>query len=357
MKLSSPSTTRPFLVTAALLAGLLFSACGDDDASSSGSSGLEVSATTAVAAEMAAKVGGERANVTQLVPDNASPHTYAPSAKEQAELEGADLLVQIDPLLEEALPVEAAERRFAIGDHVGGLREFGEGEVAEDHGEGDHGEEGDDHGHDEGEKAHEEDGEAHEEGEEHEGESGHEEGEEHEHGAGSLDPHLWLDPTRLAVAAPDLADQFAELDPDGAAEYRANARAYAAELEELDAELEAMVETIPEGQRKLVTSHDSMGYFADRYGFEVTGTLFGAAPDAEAGARSTQELIEEIESAGVPAVFAQAGDDAELLRAVASDAGVEVVDGLLISGFSDEAPDYASMMRFTTERITAALSQ
>jgi ABC-type Zn uptake system ZnuABC Zn-binding protein ZnuA len=154
-----------------------------------------------------------------------------------------------------------------------------------------------------------------------------------------------MDPSRVAAALPALADALGEADPDHAGGYRRRADAYAAELRELDAEIERQVGSIPAEDRKLVTSHDAMGYFADRYGFEVLATPFPASgPEAEPSAQTIREVEDAIRSSGVPTIFAQETDDSEVLERIASETGVSIEEHLLV-----EAPagsgGYAEMLR------------
>lgn len=257
-----------------------------------------VIATTSIAADIVRNVAGDDLEVGQIVPDGASPHNYAPSAQEQQRLAESDLLVYFHPALEAALPLESAENSFEIAAHVGELRAYAEG----------------------------------------------------------TDPHIWLDPLLVRAALPDLAAALAEIDPANADAYKRRADSYATELTRLDADLGRLVATIPSADRKLVTSHDLIGYFAARYGFDVVGAVFGVAPEAEASAGDVGELIGVVAQAGVPAVFAQQGDDAEVLRLIAAEAGVEVVDDLLLETLGDGAGSYVELMRTATERITDALA-
>lgn len=291
LRTRSPAPVALGLVLAALAAPL--GACGEDGASGEASGPPRVVATTGVLADVVAAVAGPDAEVSQLVPDGASPHSYAPSAREQQQLVDADLLVYFHPALEEALPLDAAPERFELAAHTDG---------------------------------------------------------------GSPDPHVWLDPTAVAAALPALAAVLGEVDPEHASGYERRAEAYADELAALDRELAATVERIPAANRRLVTSHDLLGRYADRYGFEVVGAPFGSSPEAEASAGDVAGLIADVEAAGVPAVFAQRGDDPEVLRLIAAEAGVEVVDDLLFESLDDRADTYLEMMRFSTDRIAAALS-
>lgn len=170
------------------------------------------------------------------------------------------------------------------------------------------------------------------------------------------DPHVWMDPTLVAEALPSIADALADADPDHARGYRARAASYAEELARLDREVRHTLANVPSDRRKLVTSHDSLGHFARRYEFEFVGAPFGLAPEAEPSADTVASLIDRVEREQVPAVFAEDGDDPELMREIAHAANVEVVDDLLVEGFGGEVESYPEMLRFDAERIAEALA-
>jgi len=173
---------------------------------------------------------------------------------------------------------------------------------------------------------------------------------------GERDPHVWMDPQRVVSALPRLAGALADADPANADAYRRRAATYAAALDRLDQELERTLERIPAGRRKLVTSHDALGHFVRRYDFEFVGAPFGLAPEAEPSAETVASLIGRVEREGVAAVFAEDSDDPELMREIAREAGVEVVDDLLVEGFGGRVGSYEGMLRFDAERIAEALA-
>ena len=104
--------------------------------------------------------------------------------------------------------------------------------------------------------------------------SGEEEGHD-DHGHGVEDPHFWFDPLRVKLAIDYIAVQLVSVDSGGSETYTANASAYKAQLDELDTWTQEQVSAVPDASRFLLTSHDSFGYFADRYGFEVIGVILG----------------------------------------------------------------------------------
>lgn len=174
---------------------------------------------------------------------------------------------------------------------------------------------------------------------------------------GQENPHIWMDPRLVARSLSKLAIALGEADPENADAYRHRADAYAADLTRLDRELRRTLRTIPPERRKLVSSHDSLGHFVERYAFEFVGAPFGLAPEAEASAETVADLIDRVEGERVPAVFAEDTDDPELMREIGREAGVEVVDDLLTEGFGGRVESYEEMLRYDAERIARALAR
>ena len=173
---------------------------------------------------------------------------------------------------------------------------------------------------------------------------------------GQDDPHIWMDPDLVARSLSKLSTALGDADPENADAYRNRADAYAADLARLDRDLRRTLRPIPAERRKLVSSHDSLGHFVERYDFEFVGAPFGLAPDAEASAETVADLIERVRREDVPAVFAEDTDDPELMREIGRAAGVEVVDDLLTEGLGDRVESYEDMLRYDAERISGALA-
>jgi ABC-type Zn uptake system ZnuABC Zn-binding protein ZnuA len=304
------------LASTIALTTLLFVAavgCGSND----DQSGPTVAASTGIWADVTERVVGDDASVEQVIPDATSPHEFQLSAEDRATIEDSLLLVYNGADLEAGIPIDEIDvPKFAVADHVGELLPFEEA----------------------GEHA----------GEEEQAPS------EEEHAG--LDPHVWMDPSRVAAALPALADALAEADPDHADGYRARAESYAAELRELDAEIQRQLGSIPPQNRKLVTSHDAMGYFADRYGLEVLATPFPASgPEAEASAQTIKEVEDAIRSSGVPTIFAQETDDPEVLERIARETGVSIEEHLMVEA-PGEAGSYVGMLRQDAELLRDGLT-
>jgi zinc transport system substrate-binding protein len=179
-------------------------------------------------------------------------------------------------------------------------------------------------------------------GEVHEGESA-EEHAEHAH-EGGLDPHFWLDPTRLADVAKALGEDFARRDPAHAADYRANAAALVADLEALDAEYRAGLAQCR--TRELVTGHAAFGYLADRYDLHQEGVA-GVSPDIEPDAATLRDLSAHVRDAGVTTIYSESLVSPALAETVAREAGVEVavLDPLEGITAASRGSDYLEVMR------------
>ena len=179
-----------------------------------------------------------------------------------------------------------------------------------------------------------------------------------DHGSGG-DPHVWFDPVRVSSTLPALAEALiAEVGVDADA-VKACLAEYQAELAAVDVEVSALVEQLPAGDRKLVTNHDALGYFADRYGFEIIGTVIPAAGTmARTNPAQLEKLAEIIEHEGVKAIFAETLNSTEDADALASRVGdVEVVT--LYTGSlgptGSGAENYIGFMRTNAGLIVDAL--
>jgi ABC-type Zn uptake system ZnuABC Zn-binding protein ZnuA len=178
--------------------------------------------------------------------------------------------------------------------------------------------------------------------------------------AADADPHFWLDPVLAVRYVQNIRDGFIRIDPAGEAAYRANADAYIARLKDLDRWIRSRVEAIPPAQRLLVTNHESLGYFADRYGFRIIGTVIpSVSTEASPTARQLARLVDGLKAAGARAVFLETGANPQLARQVAQEAGIKVVTELYTHSLSDAAgpaSDYLAMMRTDVNTIVGALA-
>lgn len=189
------------------------------------------------------------------------------------------------------------------------------------------------------------------------GDEEHDHGHDHSHGH---DPHIWGDASNAITVADVIRDGLTNADPGNTTVYRDNAAAYRDELDALDTRIRDRVATVPESHRKLVTSHDTFGYYAHAYGFEIIGTALGSF-STEAGdpsARDIAMLIEEIKASGVPAIFAENVVNPALMQSIADEAGVDLAPPLYSDALGDAGSDgdtYIHMMEYNTETIVTAL--
>jgi zinc/manganese transport system substrate-binding protein len=174
------------------------------------------------------------------------------------------------------------------------------------------------------------------------------------------DPHLFTDPSRVATAVDALGPQVAELDGADATAVASSTAGYVDELEELDASIEEQLAVVPASRRTLVTNHEVLGYFADRYGFEVIGAVVPSLTTRAApSAADLTALADTVRDRGVPAVFAETTQSAELADALADEVGgrIEVVE-LYTESLGEPgsgAESYIGMMETNAARIAEAL--
>jgi manganese/iron transport system substrate-binding protein len=320
-------------VRASLIVGLFVAVAvgcsGSGGGEESSDAKLTVAATTSVIADMVGHVGGNRVEVTTIVPVGGSPETFQPSPRDAGRISearvvfenGAGLDAWVEDLVESA---GSEDQRVVVLSE--GLEAIGGDEHEDEHAaEEDHGSEADPE------------------------EAGH------EHSEGN--PHFWLDVKYAERYVERIRDALAEADPEGAEEYEANAREYLGELQELDRYIRKEARSIPEERRKLVTFHDAFPYFAEAYGFELVGVIL-ENPEAEPGSREVAEVVRTIEEEDVPAVFTEPQFNAGLADTVAQEADVRVYELYTDTLVENEAGStYQRMMRTNIDRLVEVLGQ
>lgn len=176
---------------------------------------------------------------------------------------------------------------------------------------------------------------------------------------GETDPHAWHDVTNAMSMVEAIRDALVQADPANAQAYQSNTQSYLEELEELDGWVMELVNTLPATRRKLVTTHDTFGYFAQRYGFEILGTLLPSSTEgASPSAQEVVALVEKVKAAGVPAVFSENMLSNALLKQVADEAGVKVIVSLYTDALGppdSQGDTYLNMERFNVATIVEAL--
>lgn len=287
---------RSFRVALWLLVSVVVgAACGGGNGDLAGA-GAEVRAVTSleIFADMVREVGGDRVEVTALLPSGADPHTFELSPGKVADIARADIVFLNGLNLEGNL-------QDIVEENAGGAVVL----LTE--------------------------------------------------GLNTLDgnPHLWLDVSETVQYVEAILNALIEVDANGRMQYEANAAIYLGELESLDQELEAAVDAIPEENRKLVTFHNAFQYLASRYGLEVVAVV-AESPGQEPSARDIAELVEALEGGGVPAVFKEPQFSSDVLVQAAGDVGVRVLD-LLSDAYTEDVGSYVELMRFNMAQLQEGL--
>jgi zinc/manganese transport system substrate-binding protein len=174
------------------------------------------------------------------------------------------------------------------------------------------------------------------------------------------DPHVWFDMERMAAAAELIGSTLA--DTTAHSDYRECGQQVADRIRAADTQVSAVLESVPEGKRVLITDHDAFGYLAARYGYRIAGSVVPSSSTlAEPSSADLAALAAEVRRQGVPAIFSNVGQPGALASAVASEAGTHVtvvplyVESLGAPGTS--ADSYIGMMMYDATAIADALNQ
>jgi zinc/manganese transport system substrate-binding protein len=291
-----------------LFTGLVATGCSDPAGSADGRP--VVVATHSILGDLVANVVGDQATVEVLLPRGADPHDVEPSASQVADMTEADLIVAnglgLEHGLEDAIDAaaDAGVTVLDLGEQVDPLPL-------------EHGDE--------------------------------------------LDPHWFTDPVRMASAADLVAAAVSAVPGVDAGRVADAAAAYIEELGVLDEDVATTLSVIPADARRLVTNHEVLGYFAERYGLDVVGTVIPSGSTlAEPSAADLGDLVDRIESSGIPALFVEASAPAGLVDVVAGEVGDDVaVVELWSESLGDEgspASTYLGLLRADAARIAEALA-
>ena len=329
------SVFRRWLGLLLIVMGLLLSACGGASTGPAESvqaveavtlaegEMLRVVATTSIVGDVVAQVGGDAIELTVLLQPGQDPHAYQSTAQDLATAAQAHVIFINGFDLEESLleDLEATAEGIPMVPVSAGIEPI-EGQ-AHDH---------------------------------------HEEGHEHEHEELNHvpNPHVWFNVSHVESWTDKIEQVLSELDPANAGTYTGHADVYKAELVALHKMIGEAANAIPKEKRKLVTNHDSFGYFADAYGFEVIGTVIPtSSTNADSSASDLSQLIETIKREQVPAIFVDSSASRELANVVADETGVAVfqlyTEALGEAGSG--ADSYLGMMRTNMQRIEEGLGQ
>ena len=308
--------TRPIYKIGAIVLSIVLIACGTGSTTDEATSDkINVLATTPMLGDFVNQIGGENINLTILMPLEADPHTYDPSPQDATKIADADVVFYVGLKYEPSALIKLVENT-SNSDSV--LVEVGESinpiEFSEE-GHDDHDEEGHDDHDEEGHDDHDEEG--------HEGHEGHDHGAE--------DPHFWFDPLRVAMAAELMMNQLIELDPSNSEAYKTAGEAYISELNELDSTVSALIETVPSENRKLITTHESLGYLEARYGVEVLTTIIPSLSSAdEISPSQLVGVLDLIEDNDIEIIFVESEAPSVYAETIAEEANIKTVTGLWV---------------------------
>lgn len=256
----------------ALAAAATLAACGGDDdgGGDTTGSGIKVVATTTQIGALAREVAGDQVELTVLLTSGADAHDYEPSPKAVATIRDAKVVlvngIGLDEWLDDVIGGAGGERVAVVTDEIA-LRDD--------------------------------------------------------------DPHVWHDPLNVKVMVDNIVAALAAADPEKAATFQANGDAYKSKLDAVDAQIRGLIDSIPAENRKVVTNHDSFGYFFDRYGLEFVGAIIpGTSKETQPSAKDLADLTDLIKQENVKAIFAEEEVDPKVARQLAADTGVVIVTGL-----------------------------
>ena len=288
----------------ASLAVLLVS-CGGRPASDSKTAAPVILTSTTILADITRNIAGDRLRVESLLPIGSDPHSYQATPQDIAKISESKLIIVNGANYEQFLTplLENTDEKATLVEASAGISPRTDTE----------------------------------------------------HG---IDPHMWLDPNLVITYVENILEALTHFDPDGEAVYKSNADAYVTKLKDLNTWILEQVNQIPVEKRLLVTNHEAFGYFADRYGFTIVGTVIESfSSDASPSAQQLAALIDQIKSSRAPAIFLDSSDNTSLAQQIANETGVKVVTDLHLESLTDGAPaaTYLDMMKYDVTQIVNAL--
>lgn len=172
------------------------------------------------------------------------------------------------------------------------------------------------------------------------------------------DPHAWQSVANAKIYVANIRDALAEAAPAQAEGFKSRAQAYLANLDALEREVRDGVAKIPEGRRKVISTHNAFGYFAAAYGVEFIAPV-GVSTESEASARDVARIITQVRAAKIPALFLENISDPRLMGRISAETGARVGGTLYsdsLTGEKGDSPTYIAMVRHNIKALTSALS-
>jgi zinc/manganese transport system substrate-binding protein len=283
---------------------------------------VKVIASFSILADLVKNVGGNRVDVGALVGPGSDAHVYAPTPADARKVAEARLVVVNGIGFEGWLDrlIKAAGGKATVVVATKGIK----ARKADD---------------------------------DHDRKHGRKDGHKHEHDD-DVDPHAWQNVLNVKTYVDNIRDALAAADPAGAEMYRANAAAYSAKLDALNADVRAAVTKIPAARRKIITNHDAFGYFEAAYGIKFIAPQ-GLATESEPSARDVARIISQIKRQKIPAVFLENISDPRLMQRIAKETGAKVGGTLYsdaLTAANGPAPTYIDMMRHNLGTLIGALT-
>jgi zinc/manganese transport system substrate-binding protein len=307
-----PRITRILLV-------LLAFCCSGGATEARAANKIKVVASFSILEDLVKNVGGDRVEVTSLVGPNGDVHVYQPTPADVKAVSAADLVV-VNGLGMEGWMERLVQTSGYKGPIVVATKGIKPREMTKEE------------------------------------EEAHEHGAKHKH---EIDPHAWQDLGNGIIYVNNIAKGLSTVDPAGAAIYQANATAYKAKLSDLDRWVKTEFAAIPKAKRRMITSHDALGYFGAAYGVEIRSPL-GFSTESEAAAGDIARLIKQIRQEKITAVFIENITDPRLMQQVAKESGVSLGGELYSDSLSkadEPAPTYIEMFKNNVTKIVAAMRQ
>ncbi|MGJ8517902.1 metal ABC transporter substrate-binding protein [Carnimonas bestiolae] len=273
---------------------------------------LNVVASFSVLGDVVKQVGGDRVKVSSLVPADGDPHEFEPTPRDAGRLNNADLVFLSGFGLEgwlDRLVTASGYKSHAITVSEG-IKPI---------------------------KAAEED--------------------DDQHRHGGTDPHVWNNVSNVKLWVNNIEQALEKKDPAGAETYKANATRYRHQLDQLDSDIRSAIKSVPKAQRKVLTSHDALGYYGHAYGVNFLSPQ-GLSTSSEASARDVAALISQIKREHISAYFFENANDPRLVTQIAAATGAKPSGELYVESLSSAkgpAADYLSMMRYNTAQMVAAM--
>ncbi len=297
------------LISVGVCFSFVIGGCGGESNNNSGEELPQVVSTSTIIADLTITVGGDEIAHQGILQPGADPHVYEPTPKDSVALEKADLILyngfNLEPGLIKMINSTGVQAdKYAVGEVVEPLDLEYQGQK-------------------------------------------------------QSDPHVWGDAENAIAMTEAIRDRLIELSPEDEAEFTTNAEELITELRQVDQWITEQIATIPQNQRKLVTTHDAFQYFTNAYGLEMAGTLIGISTEEQPSAQTVKNLANSIKKMQIPAIFAETTINPQLINTVAEEAGVKLAPQELysdsIGATGSEGDSYIKMLVANTKSIVESL--